>query len=319
MLVDGLDFERPIKELEKRIEELRNFTSDKNLKIDSEIKGLEERLVAVRKEVYSSLTPWQRVQLGRHHQRPTIMDYIERMVEDFVALHGDRHFGDDKALLTGLGRISGIRVAIIGHWKGKNTRENIEHNFGMAHPEGYRKALRIMRLAERFGMAVLCFVDTPGAYPGVEAEARGQALAIAENLQEMAGLRCPIVVTITGEGGSGGALAIGVGDRLLMLENTIYSVISPEGCAAILWNTREKAADAANILKLTSFELKAMGIVDNIVEEPLGGAHTDPQGMAQRLKEHLIETLEELSNIPIDDLLEQRYQRYRRIGEFIEV
>ena len=256
----SLDFEKPIVELERKIEELKKFSSTQKLDISSEIKKLEEKLEKVKRDVFSSLTPWQRVQIARHPKRPYTLDYIRMITTDFIELHGDRHFADDKALICGFARIDGEKVFIIGHQKGRDTKENLMRLFGMPHPEGYRKALRLMELAARAGAPIVCFVDTPGAYPGIGAEERGQAEAIAYNLQEMFMLRVPIVVTVIGEGGSGGALGIAVGDRICVLENAYYSVISPEGCAAILWKDRKKAADAAKVLKMTGEELLRMGI-----------------------------------------------------------
>ena len=317
--MNGLEFEKPIIELEEKIEELRDFQhkhSDQKRKINlsSEIKKLEEKLHVLKKDIYGSLTPWQRIQIARHPRRPYTLDYIDMISENFIQLHGDRCFADDKAIITGLANIGNQKLFIVGHQKGRDTHENIYRNFGCAHPEGYRKALRFMQLAEKFNLPILIFIDTPGAYPGVGAEERGQAQAIAWNLREMAGIKTPIIVYVIGEGGSGGALGIGIGDRICVLENAYYSVISPEGCAAILWKNSTKANEAADALKLTAEDLLRFGIIDEIIREPLGGAHRDPQMTANNIKESLKKSLEELSSVPKDELINRRYDKFRKIG-----
>jgi len=311
-----LDFERPILELEKKIAELKSFTSDESIDFTAEISRLEKKLKKVKKEIFSNLTPWQRVQVARHPNRPHTLDYINLIIKDFIELHGDRSFGDDKAIVGGLGRLEGFRVVVVGHQKGRDTSQKLKRNFGCAHPEGYRKALRLMKLAEKFGLSVISFVDTPGAYPGIGAEERGQAEAIAYNLREMANLSVPIVVIVIGEGGSGGALGIGLGDRILVLENAYYSVISPEGCAAILWKDRAKASEAARALKLTANDLYELGIIDEVVPEPLGGAHRDFEEMAKVIKEVIVKHLKELSLWSKEKLLRARYEKFRKMGIF---
>jgi len=313
-----LDFERPIVELEDKISELRSFGSDKNINIGPEIKKLEQKLEKMKKDVYSSLSAWQRVQIARHPDRPYTLDYIHMMTTDFVELHGDRLFADDLAIIAGFAKINGHRVMIMGHQKGRDTNENIMRNFGCAHPEGYRKAIRLMQLAEKFHIPVVILIDTPGAYPGVGAEERGQAQAIAANLRDMVKIKTPIVATVIGEGGSGGALGIGVADKMCILENAYYSVISPEGCASILWRNSVKAPDAANALKLTGEHLLKFGIVDKVLKEPLGGAHRDPEIVAGELRKAVISYIEELKSLSIDEILENRYQKFRKIGAFIE-
>lgn len=312
----GLDFEKPILELERKIEELKKFTSSENIDLSTEIKKLEEKLDKVKREVFEGLTPWQRVQIARHPKRPYTLDYISLIMTDFVEMHGDRVFGDDKALICGLAKIDGEKVVVMGHQKGRDTKENLMRNFGSAHPEGYRKAMRIMKLGEKFKLPILIFIDTPGAYPGIGAEERGQAEAIAYNLMEMARIKVPIVCFIIGEGGSGGALGVGVGDRICVLENAYYSVISPEGCAAILWKDRTRAPDAAKALKLTAQDLLDMGLIDEIVREPLGGAHRDPAKTAAAIKESIKKYLKELSALAPAALIEARYEKYRKIGAF---
>ncbi|MCM8758003.1 MAG: acetyl-CoA carboxylase carboxyltransferase subunit alpha [Candidatus Omnitrophica bacterium] len=312
--MNGLDFEKPIKELERKIEELKKFTAEKKIDLSSEIKRLEEKLENLKLSTYSSLTNWQRVQLARHPQRPYTLDYIQMMMVDFIELHGDRNFSDDKAIIGGLAKLENLKLLVLGHQKGRGTKENIMRNFGCAHPEGYRKALRLMRLAEKFHLPTLIFIDTPGAYPGIGAEERGQAQAIALNLREMMQIRVPILVVIIGEGGSGGALGIGVGDRILILENAYYSVISPEGCAAILWKDSSKAPEAAEALKLSAQDLLNLRIADEVIKEPLGGAHINPEEMSKTLKEAILRNLKELLEIPIDNLLKKRYEKFRSIG-----
>ncbi|MCM8781768.1 MAG: acetyl-CoA carboxylase carboxyltransferase subunit alpha [Candidatus Omnitrophica bacterium] len=314
----GLDFEKPILELERKIEELKKFSSSQKVDISSEIKRLEEKLEKVKLDIFSNLTPWQRVQIARHPKRPYTLDYINLIMTNFIELHGDRGFSDDKAVVCGFAKIDTDKILIIGHQKGRDTKENLLRNFGSAHPEGYRKALRLMELAAKFNIPIICFIDTPGAYPGVGAEERGQAEAIAYNLQEMFKLKVPIIVIVIGEGGSGGALGIGVGDRICVLENAYYSVISPEGCAAILWKDRKKAPEAAAVLKLTAEELLKLGIIDEIIKEPLGGAHRDQEQTAKNIKTAIKKHLAELKDIPKDKLIEQRYMKFRKIGVFNE-
>jgi len=316
--MSGLDFEKPIIELERKIEELKGFSGHKDINIFGEVKKLEEKLAQIKKEVYDNLTPWQRVQIARHPKRPYTLDYIDMMMTDFIEIHGDRHFADDKALICGLAKLDGENIMIMGHQKGRDTKENLERNFGSAHPEGYRKAMRAMKMAEKFGIPLVSFIDTPGAYPGIGAEERGQAEAIAYNLREMAGLKIPIIVFVIGEGGSGGALGIGIGDRVYVLENAYYSVISPEGCAAILWKERSKSPDAAAALKLTAKDLLEMKIIDGIIKEPLGGAHRDPQGTAENVKKAIKKDLAALKSIPKEKLTESRYAKIRSIGVFKE-
>jgi acetyl-CoA carboxylase carboxyl transferase subunit alpha len=316
MASGGLEFEKPITELEKKIEELKGFVTDKKIDLTSEVKRLEEKLEHVRKDVYGNLTAWQRVQLARHPQRPYTFDYISLMMTDFLEIHGDRAFADDKALVAGFAKLDGTKVIVMGHQKGRDTKENLKRNFGCAHPEGYRKALRVMQLAEKFDLPVLIFIDTPGAYPGIDAEERGQAQAIATNLREMMTTAVPMIATVIGEGGSGGALGIGVVDRVAVLENAYYSVISPEGCAAILWKSGARAPDAAEVLKLTGPELLKMGIIDEVIPEPLGGAHRNHEKTAAALKEYCKRQLKELKSVPKGELLEARYAKFRAIGKF---
>lgn len=310
----GLEFEKPIIELEKKIQELKGFGAEKKIDLTSEIKRLEEKLQQVKKSTYANLGAWQKVQIARHPKRPYTLDYINSIMVDFVELHGDRIFSDDKAIVTGFAKLDNQKIAVIGHQKGRDTKENLKRNFGCAHPEGYRKALRIMRLAEDSDLPIVIFIDTPGAYPGIGAEERGQAQAIALNLREMVAISTPIVATIIGEGGSGGALGIGIADRVCVLENAYYSVISPEGCAAILWKNGARAPDAANVLKLTGADLLERGIIDEVVPEPLGGAHREPQQMAQTLKESLLKHLKSLKAQNKEKLLELRYQKFRSMG-----
>ncbi|MFC1703677.1 acetyl-CoA carboxylase carboxyltransferase subunit alpha [Candidatus Omnitrophota bacterium] len=312
--MNGLDFERPINELEKKIEELKSFDSKKAVDLTSEIKKLEEKLTKLKKETYEHLTAWQRIQIARHPQRPYTLDYIETLTTDFFELHGDRVFGDDLALIAGVAKLNGYNVLIMGHQKGRDTKENLRRNFGCAHPEGYRKALRLMKLAEKFNLPIVVFVDTPGAYPGIGAEERGQAQAIATNLKEMIDIKVPIVVVVIGEGGSGGALGVGVGDRVCLLENAYYSVISPEGCASILWRDSTRAPDAAEALKLTAKDLLEMGLIDEIIKEPLGGAHKDAQKAASFLKKAITSNLKQLVTLPAEQLLTLRYEKFRKMG-----
>lgn len=310
-----LDFEKQINELEKKIQELKGFGSNnKNIDLSSEVKRLEDKLEKLKKDTYSSLTAWQKVQIARHPKRPYTLDYINAIMTDFVELHGDRIFSDDKAIVAGFAKLDNQKIAVIGHQKGRDTNENLKRNFGCAHPEGYRKALRIMRLAEDANLPVVIFIDTPGAYPGIGAEERGQAQAIALNLREMVRINTPLVGVVIGEGGSGGALGIGVVDKMCVLENAYYSVISPEGCAAILWKNGSRAAEAAEVLKLTGEDLLRMGIIDEVIAEPLGGAHRDPLKMAQNIKEALLKHLKTLKNQNKEKLLEARYTKFRSIG-----
>jgi acetyl-CoA carboxylase carboxyl transferase subunit alpha len=313
-----LDFEQPIAELQAKIEELRRVGFDNEINISEEITKLEEKSRKLTESVFSNLSAWQISQMSRHPQRLYTLDYLALMFEEFHELHGDRAFADDAAIVGGLTKLDGLPVMVIGHQKGRDTKEKIHRNFGMPRPEGYRKALRLMRLAERFGLPILCFIDTPGAYPGIGAEERGQSEAIARNLFEMATLRTPIICTVIGEGGSGGALAIGVGDRLLMLQYSTYSVISPEGCASILWKSAEKAELAAEAMGITSDRLQELGLIDEIVPEPLGGGHRDPDQTAENLKSAIKRNLEELRRLSFDELLEQRYQRLLGHGIYEE-
>ena len=313
---DELEFERPLLELENRIAELR--ASDNAQAARDEIARLDERLKRLQQKVYGGLTPWQRAQLARHPKRPHTLDLFRLLLEDFIELHGDRVFGDDKAIVGGLARFEGDPVVAIGHQKGRDTRENIARNFGMPHPEGYRKALRLMELAAKFRKPIITFIDTPGAYPGLGAEERGQAEAIARNLKEMAGLGTPIVCVVTGEGGSGGALAIGVANRVLMLEHAIYSVISPEGCAAILWGEATKAPEAAELMRITAPDLLRLGVIDGIVPEPIGGAHRNWEATAENLRGPLRDALWELRSRTPEELVAERYEKFRKIGVFEE-
>ena len=316
MQLNFLDYEQPIAELEAKIDELRYMSNDTDLNITEEIQKLREKSESLTKSIFSSLTPWQVTQMARHPLRPYTQDYINGLVTGFEELHGDRHYGDDPALITGMGRLNGEPVVIIGHQKGRDTKEKVARNFGMPRPEGYRKALRIMQLAERFNMPVLTFIDTPGAYPGIGAEERGQSEAIARNLFEMAKLRTPIISTVIGEGGSGGALAVGVADHLMMLQYSVYSVISPEGCASILWKSAEKASDAAATLGVTSDRLKSLGLVDEVIPEPLGGAHRDMDAMMTSMRKSLSKQLSKLRAMPIDELVKRRQERLLDYGEF---
>ncbi len=311
-----LDFEQPIAELEAKIEELRHVGNDKELNINEEISRLKKRSSELTESIFSSLSSWQVSQLSRHPQRPYTQDYIERIFTDFEELHGERSFADDAAIITGLARLDNQPVAIIGHQKGRDTKDRIRRNYGMPKPEGYRKALRVMKLAERFEIPVLTFIDTPGAYPGIDAEERGQSEAIARNLMEMSELKTPVVATVIGEGGSGGALAISVADRLLMLQYSTFSVISPEGCASILWKSADKAQEAAEIMGITAPRLKELGLIDRIVDEPLGGAHRNFDEIANQIKQVLIEEVTQLNQLSKADIVSQRQEKLRNIGEF---
>ena len=311
-----LDFEQPIAELEGKIEELRFVQDDSAVDISEEIARLQKKSAALTKEIYGKLSAWQVSQVARHPQRPYTLDYVQGLFNDFEELHGDRAFAEDPSIVGGIARFGNQSVMVIGHQKGRDTKDKLYRNFGMPKPEGYRKALRLMKLAEKFGLPVLTFVDTPGAYPGVGAEERGQSEAIGRNLYAMAELRVPVVVTIIGEGGSGGALAIAVGDATLMLQYSIYSVISPEGCASILWKSADKAPDAAETLGITAHRLKTLGLIDRIVAEPLGGAHRDPATVMQTLRKAIQEELSEVQNKPVSQLLEDRFLRLMAYGKF---
>ncbi|MDQ3796729.1 MAG: acetyl-CoA carboxylase carboxyltransferase subunit alpha [Pseudomonadota bacterium] len=313
---DFLDFEQPIAELEAKIEELQYVSTDAEVTLNEEIQRLRAKCKALTKSIFASLTPWQISQLARHPRRPYTLDYIQGLITDFQELHGDRAFADDPAMVGGIGQFDDQAVIVIGHQKGRDTREKIQRNFGMPKPEGYRKALRLMRTAERFKLPVLTFIDTPGAYPGVDAEERGQSEAIARNLQVMSALKTPIICTVIGEGGSGGALAVGVGDHVAMLEYSIYSVISPEGCASILWRSADKAAEAAAAMGITAPRLKQLELIDEVISEPLGGAHRSPEMACETIKNSLHANLERLQNRDIDTLLESRYNRLMRYGQF---
>jgi acetyl-CoA carboxylase carboxyl transferase subunit alpha len=318
MNLNFLEFERPIAELEAKIDELRYVGDDAEININEEISRLQAKSKSLTESIFSKLDAWQISQLARHPQRPYALDYIQRIFTEFEELHGDRTFCDDPAIVGGPARLDGKPVMVIGQQKGRDTKEKIYRNFGMPRPEGYRKAKRLMEMAERFRLPLLTLIDTPGAYPGIGAEERGQSEAIARNLFVMAGLRTPIVCTVIGEGGSGGALAIGVGDRMIMLQHSIYSVISPEGCASILWKSAEKAPDAAQAMGVTSARLKQLQLIDDILQEPLGGAHRDVDEMAQRIKLRLIDQLDQLNRFPADELIAARYQRLLSYGEFVE-
>jgi acetyl-CoA carboxylase carboxyl transferase subunit alpha len=309
--------QRELEKLEKEVDDLKRLAGDEDA--DAELERLRTEVAELRREFYAHLGPWQRAQIARHPQRPYLMDYVPLLFTDFVELHGDRAFGDDKALIAGLAKFKGRPVAVIGQQKGRDTKQRVVRNFGQPKPEGYRKALRVMQLAAKFGRPILTFVDTPGAYPGIDAEERGQGEAIARNLREMARLPVPVIVTVTGEGGSGGALAIAVGDRVNILENGFYSVISPEGCASIIWRDSAKAETAAEAMKITATDLKELGIVDEIVKEPEGGAHTDVEAAARFLEEVLDRQLVELLNEPVTGLVSSRYQKFRKMGQFFDL
>lgn len=318
MNLNFLEFEQPIAELEAKIEELRYVSDDSKVNIGEEITRLQTKSKALTKNIFASLSAWQVTQVARHPQRPYFLDYVERIFTGFTELHGDRSYADDQAIVGGLARLAGRPVMVIGHQKGRDTKAKVRRNFGMPRPEGYRKAARLMELAERFSLPILTFIDTPGAYPGVGAEERGQSEAIARNLALMSGLKVPIVCTVIGEGGSGGALAIGVGDRVLMLQYSVYSVISPEGCASILWKSADKAEDAADAMGVTAERILELKLIDEVIQEPLGGAHRDPDAMAQTLENTLCERLKELENERPEDLLSKRFQRWRNFGAFQE-
>jgi len=316
-MANDLSFEKPLVELRNKIAELRRFTEEKDIDFTDEIARLEEKARNLEKEIYGNLTPWQRVQIAKHLERPTTLDYIERIFTDFIELHGDRVYGDDPALIGGIAKLDGIPVTIVGHQKGKDTKDNIRRNFGMAHPEGYRKALRLMQQADKFGRPIISFINTAGAYPGKAGEERGQSEAIARNLREMAGFKVPIICIVTGEGGSGGALGIGVGNHLYMLENSWYSVISPEGAAALLWKDAGLAQRAAETMRITAPDLYKLGVVDRIIAEPMGGAHKNVDYQATLVKQAIVEGLAELSKLSGDELIEHRYQKYKKIGSYV--
>ncbi len=313
----ALEFEKPIIEIQQKIAELQKL-SDKHVDFLPEIKKLEQKLAEIKLKVYDKMNAWQRIQIARHPKRPYTLDYIQMIMTDFIELHGDRLFADDMAIVGGLAKIDDQPVVVLGHQKGRDTSENIKRNFGCAHPEGYRKAMRLMRLAERFDLPVVIFIDTPGAFPGIGAEERGQAQAIAENLRDMAQVRTPIIATVIGEGGSGGALGVGVADYILILQNAYYSVISPEGCASILWRSATKASEAAEALKLTGEYLIKFGIVEEIIPEPLGGAHYQPTEVSATLKAAILKQIKRLKALSLDELVEARYTKFRKIGQFIE-
>lgn len=312
-----LAFEKPIADLEDKYTQLES-QSEKSAETKEEMRQLKRELTELRKEVYGNLEPWQTVQVARHQDRPMTTDYIDLIFEEFVELHGDKLFGDDRAIRVGFAKLDGRKVLFVGHQKGKTLKERTACHYGCAHPEGYRKAMAKMRMAEKYGMPIICFIDTPGAYPGIGAEERGQAQVIAENMLEMSRLRTPIVCVVIGEGGSGGALGIGVGDRVAVLEHAYYSVISPEGCAGILWKSGEYAEQAASALRITSKHLKELGVIDDVIEEPVGGAHRDHRKMGSRMKMYLSRTMQSLADIPLDDLVTQRYDKFRDMGVFLE-
>jgi len=318
MNVEPLEFEKPIVNLERQLAELRDQAEDNDIEMGSEVKKIEDKLAKTRLDIYRNLTAWQRVQIARHQQRPYMLDYVEHSFEDFLELHGDRHISDDEAMPGGFAYLEGRRVVVIGHQKGRDTKDNLRRNFGSAHPEGYRKALRLMRLAEKFKVPVVALIDTPGAYPGIGAEERNIAEAIAYNLRAMMELRVPIIAVVIGEGGSGGALGIGVADRVLVMENAYYSIISPEGCAAILWKDRQHAVKAAEALRLTAADLKEMGVIDEVIPEPLGGAHHDHISASDGLKKAVRKQLMALEKFDLETLLENRYEKFRKFGEFRE-
>ena len=317
-MVKTLTFEEPVVQLRNKIQELKEFTASADVDLTSEIQQLEARLVKLEKDIYENMQPWDRVQVARHPERPTTLDYIRDIFQDFIELHGDRSYGDDAAIVGGIASFKGKAITIIGHQRGRDTKENIRRNFGMPHPEGYRKALRLMKQAEKFGRPIICFIDTKGAYPGKAAEERGQSEAIARNLFEMAGLKVPVISVVIGEGGSGGALALGLANHIHMLENSTYSVISPEGAASILWKDAALAQKAAEAMKITAPDLKAMGIVDEIIPEALGGAHRDPKQQAVYMSETLERSISELTKLNAEQLVDARYEKFKAIGEFTE-
>ncbi|PHS71291.1 MAG: acetyl-CoA carboxylase carboxyl transferase subunit alpha [Cycloclasticus sp.] len=316
MNINYLDFEQPIVDLEEKLEELRRVGSDNEIDIQKEIDRLQEKSLSLTKSIFSKLSDWEISKLSRHPKRPYSLDYIDGVVDGFIEMHGDRHYADDAAIVGGMARLNGLPVMVIGHQKGRDTKEKIKRNFGMPRPEGYRKALRLMKLAERFNLPIITFIDTPGAYPGVGAEERGQSEAIARNLFEMSKLKTPIISVVIGEGGSGGALALGVCDKLYLLKYSTYSVISPEGCASILWKSAEKASQAAEAMAITSDKLLSHGLIDGIIEEPMGGAHRDVSFMKEKIKETLVAEMDVLSTLSIEDLLTERYQRLMSYGRY---
>ncbi|PRO64324.1 acetyl-CoA carboxylase carboxyl transferase subunit alpha [Alkalicoccus urumqiensis] len=318
-MADHLPFEKPVIELREKIKELRSFTEDKDIDLSGEIEKLESRLAQLEEDIYGNMKPWDRVQLARHTERPTTQDYIQLLITDFLELHGDRLYGDDAAIIGGIGFFEGNPVTVIGHQRGRDTKENLRRNFGMPHPEGYRKALRLMKQADKFKRPIVCFIDTKGAYPGKAAEERGQSEAIARNLIEMAGLRVPVLCIVIGEGGSGGALALGIGDRLYMLENSTYSVISPEGAAALLWKDSGEAQRAAETMKITAPDLEKLGILDGVIPEVRGGAHRDVQQQADAIREVLRRELKELSSKDPEVLVSERAEKFNQIGSYADV
>jgi len=311
-----LEFEKPIAELERELEKLRSKSGSQNIDMTTEISTMEDKLTETRRAIYENLTPWQRVQIARHTNRPFMLDYVSLAFTGFCELHGDRHIGDDPSMPGGFARIGGKRVIVLGHQKGRDTKENLMRNFGSAHPEGYRKSLRLMKLAEKFGLPVIALIDTPGAFPGIGAEERNIAEAIAFNLREMMLLKVPIIAVVLGEGGSGGALGIGVADRVLMMENAYYSVISPEGCAAILWKHRKHAPEAAEAMKLAAPDLKKLKLIDEVIPEPIGGAHHDHAATAANFQAVILRQIEELQKLPVNELLDQRYAKFRSFGDW---
>ncbi|EOR23847.1 acetyl-CoA carboxylase carboxyl transferase subunit alpha [Cytobacillus oceanisediminis] len=313
----GLDFDKPINELKDKIQELKNFSENANVDLSTEIEKLEIRLKKLEKDVYDNMKPWDRVQIARHPNRPTTLDYISHLFTDFIELHGDRGFGDDEAIVGGIAKYKGLPVTIVGHQRGKDTKENIRRNFGMPHPEGYRKALRLMKQADKFNRPIICFIDTKGAYPGKAAEERGQSEAIAKNLFEMASMQVPIVCIVIGEGGSGGALALGVGNHIHMLENSTYSVITPEGAASILWKDAGQAKQAAEKMKITAPDLRKLGIIDSIIREVKGGAHHDIKEQAEQIDEVLYSSLKELTGMTKEELVNHRYAKFKNMGSYL--
>ncbi len=318
MKTQPLEFEKPILELERKLDDLKRHSRAQDINLDPEVKRMQVKIEELKRNTYERLTAWQRVQIARHPQRPYTLDYLTTVFTDFIELHGDRLFGEDRSMPGGLATIGDFRCVVIGHQKGRDTKENLKRNFGSAHPEGYRKALRLMRLGEKFGLPVVALIDTPGAYPGIGAEERHISEAIAVNLREMMILKTPIISVVIGEGGSGGALGIGVADRVLMLENAYYSVISPEGCAAILWKHRSHAPEAAEALKLTANDLEELKLIDEVIPEPMGGAHQNSSQTATALKKSLLKHLQALTKMPLEKLLPQRYAKFRQIGEFAD-
>jgi len=316
MVNNTLDFEKPLIELSDKIKELQSFMDDKGIDLSEEIERLQKRAIDLQEEIYAGLSTRQILQIARHQNRPTTQEYIDYILDDFIELHGDRRFSDDTALIGGIGLLEGQPLTILGHQKGKSTKENLKRNFAMAHPEGYRKALRLMKQAEKFGRPVVNLINTPGAYPGVGAEERGQAEAIATNIMEMSDLKVPIIIVVTGEGGSGGALGIGLGDRIMMLEYSYYSVSSPEACAAILWKDADKSGEAAEALKINSSVLYKLGLIDRVIKEPIGGAHKDPKKAAMLVKDAILSSLKELKSLSTQELLDSRYRKFREIGQY---